>query len=115
MTPDGWSPKDVMFHVGAWWPKPRDSWSGCGSGTVREHVIDVEERRTAHGSSSRGTLDVPTVTAELHAARTKLRQEWCELAEHGELTVTPSSGSRNQDTLHYARPPPGAPRVAGPH
>ena len=84
MTPDGWSPKDAMFHVGAWCAEAAlDSWSGCGSARTSTRGSTSEAQNRAWFEISR-ELDVPTVKAELHAARTKMRQEWCELGERGD-------------------------------
>ena len=46
-------------------------------------------------------LDVPTVMAEFHAARTKMRQEWCELGEHGELTSDAVEWFEESGHIHY--------------
>lgn len=85
LTPEGWSPKDVMFHVAAWCAEAANQLERMRMGTYVSAPIDIEAQNREWFEISKG-LDVPTVTAEFHAARTRMRQEWCELCEQGEVT-----------------------------
>jgi hypothetical protein len=46
-------------------------------------------------------LDVRTITAEIHAARTKMREEWCELC--GQVSPTPEAIEWFEESghIHY--------------
>lgn len=83
LTPEGWSPKDAMFHVGAWCAEAANQLERIRLGTYVGGGIDIETMNREWFEISKG-LDASTVKAELHAARTRMRQEWCELGEQGE-------------------------------
>ncbi len=83
LTSEGWSPKDAMFHVGAWCAEAAIQLERMRLGTYVREPIDVEALNRAWFEISK-PLDVPTVKAEFHAARTRMRQEWFELCEQGE-------------------------------
>src|SRR4029079_1389541 len=68
VTPEGWSPKDVMFHIGAWLAEAARQLHSVREGTSRPQEDTVEELNSAWFALSR-TLDVPTARAELESAR----------------------------------------------
>jgi hypothetical protein len=85
LTSEGWSPKDAMFHVAAWCAEAANQLERMRLGTYVREPISVEALNRAWFEISR-SLDVPAVKAGFHAARTRMRQEWCELCEQGEPT-----------------------------
>ena len=64
VTTDGWSPKDVMFHIGAWLAEAARQLERIREGTYRPQEETVDELNSAWFALSR-TLDVPTSRAEL--------------------------------------------------
>ncbi len=103
-----------MFHVGAWCAEAANQLERMRMGTYVDARIDIEVMNRAWFEIST-ELDVPTVKAELHAARTKMRQEWCELGERGALTPDAIEWFEESGHIHYRRPSPGAPGVARAH
>jgi hypothetical protein len=73
VTPEGWSPKDVMFHIGAWLAEAARQLDRIREGTYRQQEYTVEELNRAWFALSR-TLDVPTARAELESARVIARE-----------------------------------------
>jgi len=100
LTADGWSPRDAMFHVGAWCAEAAIQLERMRMGTYVDARIDIEVVNRAWFEISR-ELDVSTVKAELHAARTKMRQEWSELGERGALTREAIEWFEESGHLHY--------------
>jgi hypothetical protein len=100
LTPDGWSPKDAMFHVAAWCAEAAQQLERMRVGTYIDPLIKTDVQNRAWFEISR-ELDVSTVKAEIHAARTKMRQEWCELGEHGEMTRDAIEWFEESGHVHY--------------
>ena len=100
LTAEGWSPRDAMFHVGAWCAEAAIQLERMRMGTYVDARIDIEVMNRAWFEISR-ELDVSTVKAELHAARTKMRQEWCELGEHGGMTREAVEWFEESGPIHY--------------
>jgi hypothetical protein len=101
VTPDGWSAKDLMFHVGAWCAQCGTVLERIRMGTFspsgdEEDPLDERNRRWFDTSRR---LDVPTVQVEFHAARTRMLQEWQALDE-----ITPAAWEWFEESgpLHYA-------------
>lgn len=100
LTSEGWSPKDAMFHVGAWCAEAAIQLERMRMGTYVDPRIDTDTQNREWFDISRG-LDVPSVKAEFHAARTVMRQEWCELGELGELTPDAIEWFEESGHIHY--------------
>ena len=100
VTPDGWSPKDAMFHIAAWCAEAARQLERMRLGTYIDPLIESDAQNRVWFELSQG-LDVPTVKAELHAARTKMRQEWCELGERGAMTRDAIEWFEESGHLHY--------------
>jgi hypothetical protein len=100
LTSDGWSPKDAMFHVAAWCAEASIQLERMRMGTYVDPKLDTEAQNGEWFEISRD-LDVPTVKAELHAARTRMRQEWCELCERGEMTREAIEWFEESGHIHY--------------
>ena len=100
LTSEGWSPKDAMFHVAAWCAEAAQQLERMRLGTYVDPMIETDVQNRLWFEISR-ELDVSTVKAELHAARTKMRQEWCELGEHGEMTRDAIEWFEESGHIHY--------------
>jgi hypothetical protein len=100
LTSDGWSPKDAMFHVGAWCAETAIQLERMRMGTYADLRIDPDTQNREWFEISKG-LDVRTVKAGFHAARTRMRQEWCELCELGRPTADAVEWFEESGHLHY--------------
>jgi hypothetical protein len=100
LTSDGWSPRDAMFHVGAWCAEAANQLERMRLDTYVDPRLDTEAKNREWFEISKG-LDVPTVKAEFHAARTRMRQEWCELCEQGESTPDAVEWFEESGHIHY--------------
>jgi hypothetical protein len=97
VTDDGWSPKDVMFHIGAWCAEAANQLERMRMGTFVERETDTEAKNREWFETSR-RLDVPTVRAELHPARERMLREWLAL---GEKTPTAQEWFEESGSIHY--------------
>ena len=71
LTDDGWSVKDMCWHIGAWCAYAFDALEQIASGTYRDEELDVEALNREWFEISR-KVDSRTVRAELAAARTRM-------------------------------------------
>jgi hypothetical protein len=103
VTEEGWSPKDVMFHVGAWLALAARQLDRIREGTYAGDGVTPDERNRDWFALSR-TLDVPTVRAELESSRLIARDALAALPE-----VTPEAREWFEESapLHYAEHLPG--------
>jgi hypothetical protein len=100
LTSEGWSPKDAMFHVGAWCAEAALQLERMLMGTYVDPRIDTETQNRVWFEISK-SLDVPTVKAGFHAARTRMRQGWCELREQGEPGPDAVEWFEESGHIHY--------------
>ena len=103
VTDDGWSAKDVMFHVGAWLAEAARQLERIREGTYVDEGVSVEDRNRAWFALSR-TLDLPTVRAELESSRIMARDALYALPE---LTAEAREWFEESAGLHYAEHVPG--------
>jgi hypothetical protein len=99
IPPDGWSTKDVMFHVGAWLADAGRAMEQMRFGTFVGDEPDTEELNRQWFSLSR-ELDLRTCRAELESSRVRCR------AELGALrSVTPQAQEWFEEagSLHYRK------------
>jgi hypothetical protein len=98
VTPDGWSVKDVMFHVAAWAADCGLQFERMHAGTWVRPEEDVDGQNREWFELSR-TLELRVVRAELTAARTRMVVEFGTLPE-----VTPDAWEWFEESgpLHYA-------------
>ena len=68
VTPEGWSAKDVMFHVGAWLAEASRQLERIREGTYEPPAASTQTLNDEWFALSR-TLDPATVWAELEASR----------------------------------------------
>ena len=103
VTDTGWSPKDVMFHVGAWLALAARQLDRIREGTYAVDGISPDERNRDWFELSR-TLDVPTVRAELESSRLIAHDALAALS-----AVTPEAREWFEESapLHYAEHLPG--------
>jgi len=71
LTDDGWSVKDMCWHIGAWCAYALDALEQIESGTYRDEELDVEKLNREWFELSRG-IDARTARAELAASRTRM-------------------------------------------
>jgi hypothetical protein len=85
VTPDGWSVRDVLFHIGAWAAECGLQLERMRMGTWEEPHLDVERQNREWFELSR-TMDQKSVKAEFAASRTRMVVEFGTLPE-----VTPAA------------------------
>lgn len=100
VTPAGWSPKDVMFHVGGWLADCHQVLEQIGEGTFEANAEeDVEGTNQAWFERSR-TMAAVDVRAQFEASRQQAR------AAFGTLSVVTSEAwewFEESGSLHYAK------------
>ncbi len=99
LTPEGWSVKDLLWHLGAWWAKAgvmleRIRVGTYDGGDLASNVDELNARFLVEGRR----LDLATVTAELYAARNHALVEFAAIPE-----VTPEAEEwfRESGPEHY--------------
>jgi hypothetical protein len=82
LTPDGWSVKDLLWHLGAWWAKAGVMLERIRVGTYEggDQSSNVDELNARFLEEGR-RLDLATVTAELYSARNHALVEFAALPE----------------------------------
>ncbi len=97
LTPDGWSVRDVLFHIGAWSADCGMQLERMRMGTWEEPHEDVERQNREWFELSR-TMDLRIVKAEFAAARTRMVVEFGTMPE-----ITPPAVEWFEESgpLHY--------------
>jgi hypothetical protein len=99
LTLEGWSVKDLLWHLGAWWAKAGIMLERIRAGTYDGgvHASSVDELNARFLEEGR-RLDLATVTAELYAARNNALVEFAALPD-----VTPEAEEwfRESGPEHY--------------
>jgi hypothetical protein len=101
VTPEGWSPKDAMFHIGAWLAECVAVLERIAAGAVEDTDVDdatVEAKNAAWFAMSR-QMDPATVRAEMEAARAQARRYFGAMAAP---TREAWSWFDESGPLHYA-------------
>ena len=98
VTPDGWSAKDVMFHLAAWLAEASRQLVRIREGTYAEPLEATQALNDRWFAMSR-TLDTPTVRVGLEAARVMARGSLGSLREMGPLA---REWFEESGALHYA-------------
>ncbi len=97
-TPDGWSVKDLLAHIGSWQAEAAQVLEQIHQGTYEKRRWDVDEmnRRFYKANSD---LSLSIVKAECAASRNRMLVEWNDLPE-----VTPEAEEwfRESGPEHYA-------------
>ena len=100
--PDGWSARDIVFHIGAWAADCANQLEMMRMGTFRERhdtTQDIERMNREWFELSR-TVDPGTARAELVSGRTRMRQQWALLPE---ATAVAWEWFEESGTLHYRK------------
>jgi hypothetical protein len=97
LNEEGWSPKDLMFHIGAWLAEAGCQLERMREGTFVEPELDTDELNARWLEVSRG-VDVVTAKAEMMSSRTRLLQALEELPE-----ITPQAQEWFEESgdVHY--------------
>ena len=98
VTPDGWSVKDIMFHIAAWAADCATQLERMRTGTWIRSDEDVERQNREWFELSR-TMDLDVVRAELAASRTRMVAEFGSLAQ---VTSDAREWFEESGPLHYA-------------
>ena len=80
VTPEGWSPKDVMYHVAAWAEEAATVLGRIAAGTHREGGLDTQAKNEEWHEVGRG-LDDDVVRIRFAKGRTAMRQAFTALPE----------------------------------
>ena len=78
VTPEGWSPKDVMYHVAAWTDEAATVLGRIAAGTHREGDVDTQAKNEEWFDEGRG-LDEDIVRIRFAKGRTSMRQAFTQL------------------------------------
>jgi hypothetical protein len=83
VTPDGWSPKDVMFHLAAWLAECGVVLEQIRAGTYTpdDDDPDATDRKNREWFEVSQQMDLRTVRSELEASRWRARAEFGALDE----------------------------------
>jgi hypothetical protein len=97
LNAEGWSPKDVMFHIGAWLAEAGKQLERMGAGTFVEPKLDTDELNARWLDVSR-SVDVETAEAELMSSRIRMLRE---LAVLPEITPAAQEWFEESGDVHY--------------
>lgn len=97
LNDDGWSPKDVMFHIGAWQAEAGRQLDRMRAGTYEEPELDIDAVNAAWLELSRD-LDLKIAEAELIASRARLLKGFASLPE---ITPAAEEWFTESGELHY--------------
>lgn len=100
LTPEGWSPKDAMFHVTGWLADCARILEQIREGTFDRSAEDarvIEDVNRTWFELSR-TMDVPTIRAEFEASRVKARECFATLPE---VTQDAREWFEESGAIHY--------------
>jgi hypothetical protein len=97
LTDDGWSVKDLLWHVCCWWAEAARQLERIRLGTYGEREWDTDALNARFHEEGRG-LDLPDVRVQLSAARARALQE---LAALPEITVPAVEWFAESGALHY--------------
>jgi len=96
VTPE-WSVKDLVGHLACWWAEAASQLERISMGTYTSEKLDVDAMNARFYEAMKD-LDMPTVFAELHAARNKALEELGALPE---LTPEAEEWFAESGPLHY--------------
>lgn len=102
LTPDGWSAKDAMFHIGAWMADCANQLERMRLGTFEDRldtVTDIDRMNREWFEQSRA-MDPETVRAEFIAAHQRMLAEWAELSE---ITAAAWEWLEESGPIHYRK------------
>jgi hypothetical protein len=85
LNPDGWSVKDMLWHLGCWAAEAANALEQIRMGTFEDPERDTDELNAGFLEMGR-QMDLDTVKTEMTSARTRALQEWGSLPQ-----VTPQA------------------------
>lgn len=97
LTPEGWSPRDLMFHIGGWLADCARQLERMRMGTWEEPEEDTDSINAEWFELSRA-LDLDTVRGELMSGRNRMLQEFGALAE---ITPEAQEWFEESGAIHY--------------
>ena len=97
LTDDGWSVKDLLWHIGAWSAECAHVLEQVRMGTFEDTDEDVDAVNREWFELSR-TIDLATVRTEFASARNRMLQEWDALPE---LTPAADEWFEESGPIHY--------------
>jgi len=99
LTPEGWSVKDLLWHLGAWWAEAVIMLERIRAGTYdrKDEATSVDELNARFLEEGR-RLDLATVKPELYAARNQALLGFAALPE---LTPEAEEWFRESGPEHY--------------
>jgi Mycothiol maleylpyruvate isomerase N-terminal domain len=80
VTPEGWSPKDVMYHVAAWTEEAATVLGRIAAGTHREGGLDTQAKNEEWFEIGRG-LDDDVVRIRFAKGRTAMRRAFAAIPD----------------------------------
>jgi hypothetical protein len=80
MTADGWSVKDLLWHLGCWSAESAHEIERVRLGTYVERDYDTDELNARFLEEGRRN-DLATAKAEMVAARNRTLEEWARIEE----------------------------------
>ena len=98
VTDEGWSPKDVMYHVAAWSEEAAKVLGRIAAGTHREGDLDVRALNEEWFEAGRG-LDDDVVRIRFAKGRVAMRQVFSALTE---VDATAWEWFEESGPRHYA-------------
>jgi hypothetical protein len=98
VTDEGWSPKDVMYHVAAWSEEAAKVLGRIAAGTHREGDPDVQALNEEWFEAGRG-LDDDVVRIRFAKGRVAMRQVFSQLTE---VDATAWEWFEESGPRHYA-------------
>lgn len=95
---EGWTVKDLMWHIGCWSAECGCQLERIRMGTYEGWDVDTDERNAEWLAAGR-TQDLRTVEAEWYSSRNRMLEEFGALAE---LTPEADEWFRESGPEHYA-------------
>ncbi len=89
VTPEGWSAKDLLWHIRCWLEELAGVLAEMREGTFLQeaHEVDTDARNAAFFAQSRA-MDLAEVTAAVDDARRRVQDSWDALPEVDEEAET---------------------------
>jgi hypothetical protein len=97
LNDDGWSVKDLLFHLSCWWAEAARHLERVGLGTYEEEDVPEDDMNARFLDEGR-RLPLADVLARLPIARTRALQE---LAALPQLTAPAVEWFEESGALHY--------------
>jgi hypothetical protein len=99
LTPDGWSPKDAMFHVIAWCDEASEALDRVRTGTADPTDDETIEKKNRRFFETSRAMDPDEVRSRFAPARDRMVRSWARLDE-----ITPGAWEWFDESgpRHYA-------------